>query len=109
MKGSARTWSFVLAVGLMAMTVSFQGCGSDDSAGYSGAECRLKPDPRQDYARYVRFRPGDGQQVALNPPRFSWPYVPGIVFKDGRVPAGEPLRDDQADGRTRPRVFEARV
>jgi len=52
-----------------------------------GAECRVAPDPRQDFARYVRFRPGDGQEVRLNPPRFSWPYVPEIVLKSGRTDA----------------------
>ena len=41
----------------------------------------IKADPRQQYSRYVRFRPGDGQVVKLNPPRFSWPYFPEIVFK----------------------------
>ena len=51
-----------------------------------GTSCRVKNDPRQQYARWVRFRPGDGQTVRLDPPRFSWPYVPEIVF-DGPVPA----------------------
>ncbi len=41
----------------------------DDSA-------KVSPDPRQDHARFVKFRPGDGQTVGLNPPRMSWPYTP---------------------------------
>ena len=45
-----------------------------------GAESIVPPDLRQKYATYVRFRPADGQVVTLNPPRFSWPYLPGIVF-----------------------------
>ena len=48
-----------------------------------GPECKVPSDPRQEFARWVRFRPGDGQVVTLNPPRFSWPYVPHIVFREG--------------------------
>ncbi len=50
-----------------------------------GAESKLPKDPRQDYARYVRFRPAHRQEVTLNPPRFSWPFLPGIVFEKGSV------------------------
>ena len=52
-----------------------------------GRESRVPPDPRQQHARSVRFRPGDGQTVRLNPPRFSWPYTPAIAFKDRSRPA----------------------
>ena len=44
-----------------------------------GQESRVPADPRQEYARFVRFRPADGQVVTLNPPRFSWPYVQTII------------------------------
>lgn len=44
-----------------------------------GPEARVPADPRQQYSRYVRFRPADQQVVTLNPPRFSWPYLPDIV------------------------------
>ena len=53
-----------------------------------GAESKTAPDPRQDYARYVRFRPADGETVSLNPPRFSWPYLPDIVFSES-APASQ--------------------
>ncbi|NOZ19735.1 MAG: DUF4962 domain-containing protein [Planctomycetes bacterium] len=52
-----------------------------------GPECKVPTDPRQTYARYVRFRPADGQTVTLNPPRFSWPYHPDIVAKEKFSPA----------------------
>jgi len=54
-----------------------------------GPSCKVSPNPRQQYARYVHFRPGDGQVVTLNPPRFSWPYVPGIVFAKRERPADQ--------------------
>ena len=54
-----------------------------------GASSRVPPDPRQEHARWVRFRPGDGQVVDLNPPRFSWPYLPEIVFPQPQVPADQ--------------------
>ena len=47
-----------------------------------GSNSKINPDPRQNHARFVRFRPGDNQTVTVNPPRFSWPYVPEIVFRD---------------------------
>jgi len=43
-----------------------------------GPESRVPEDPRQQWARYVEFRPADGQVVTLNPPRMSWPYAPQI-------------------------------
>ena len=45
-----------------------------------GADSKIPSDPRQKYATYVRFRPADGQVVKVNPPRFSWPYLPEIAF-----------------------------
>ncbi|MEW6157731.1 MAG: DUF4962 domain-containing protein [Verrucomicrobiota bacterium] len=44
-----------------------------------GANTLLPRDPRQFYSRWTRFRPGEGEVVQLNPPRFSWPYVPDVV------------------------------
>ncbi len=52
-----------------------------------GVEAKVLPDPKQEHARYVRFRPGDGDFVTMNPPRISWPYLPGVTFKSGSVPA----------------------
>lgn len=72
-----------VATGMCAMTVitiASAGVVIDGSA-------RLPVDERQVYARYVRFRPGDGQEVTLNPPRFSWPYIPGIAFTSSSVPS----------------------
>ncbi len=43
-----------------------------------GAGTAVPEDPRQQHARFVRFRPADGQVVHLNPPRMSWPYTPEI-------------------------------
>jgi hypothetical protein len=40
-------------------------------------------DERQTHAAWLGFRPADGQAVDVNPPRFSWPYEPGIVAPDG--------------------------
>ncbi len=45
-------------------------------------------DEKQVLPQYVTFRPGDGQVCEVNPPRFSWPYVPGVV-----PPAKGPVAD----------------
>ncbi len=52
-----------------------------------GTEALLPEDPSQLFARYVRFRPIDGAEVGLNPPRMSWPCLPGIRFQDSAVSA----------------------
>lgn len=38
------------------------------------------------YSRYVNSRPADGAVVDLNPPRFSWPYLPDTVPESTTVP-----------------------
>jgi len=46
-----------------------------------------------DHARFVNLRPADGQTVSLNPPKFTWPYLPGIYGEaspDGSAPALRP-------------------
>ncbi len=48
--------------------------------------CTLPDDDRERYSRYVNSRPADGAVVDLNPPRFSWPYVPDIAPESDRVP-----------------------
>ena len=48
--------------------------------------CILPDDDRERYSKYVNSRPADGAVVDLNPPRFSWPYVPDIVPESDRVP-----------------------
>lgn len=40
-------------------------------------------DERQVHAAWLGFRPADGQAVEVNPPRFSWPYEPGLVRPGG--------------------------
>jgi len=53
------------------------------------SSCMLADDPREYHARFVKFRPVDGATVHLNPPRFSWGYVPQL-FPDGSgYPAGQ--------------------
>jgi len=41
-----------------------------------GAEARVPANPRSHFNRYVNFRPADGEEVTLDPPRFSWLYDP---------------------------------
>jgi len=36
-------------------------------------------DGRWEYPHYLTFRPGNGQRCGVNPPRFSWPYVPHVL------------------------------
>jgi len=54
-----------------------------------GTESKVPPDPRQQHARWVRFRPADGEVVALNPPRFSWPYTAELPWRESRRPADQ--------------------
>lgn len=54
-----------------------------------GSESVLPYDERQTFARYVRFRPANGETVTLNPPRMSWPYKPEIAFGDGTASASQ--------------------
>ncbi|MCZ7646483.1 MAG: DUF4962 domain-containing protein [Planctomycetota bacterium] len=43
-----------------------------------GTEAARAWDPACDWTRLVTFRPADGARATLNPPRFSWPYLPGV-------------------------------
>lgn len=43
------------------------------------AEGLIPFDGRWHYPHYLNFRPGDGQVCEVNPPRFSWSYLPGTV------------------------------
>lgn len=48
------------------------------------------PDIEQEhYSRYVNFRPGDGETVYVNPPRFSWGYLPEIIPKTKDIPSNQ--------------------
>ncbi len=45
------------------------------------------------YNRFITWRPADGLTVGLNPPRFSWPYEPGIFPENIREGSSRlPLR-----------------
>lgn len=41
----------------------------------------VKPDSRWERAQYLQARPADARPANVNPPRFSWPYVPGSVVQ----------------------------
>jgi len=41
-----------------------------------GQEALIQDNPRARFSRFVNVRPGDGETVFLNPPRFSWFYCP---------------------------------
>lgn len=49
------------------------------TAGFALGQGFLEPDPRSNYPNFLGFRPADGWAVDVNPPRFSWPFRPGIV------------------------------
>ena len=40
----------------------------------------LPIDSRWVHPHYLSFRPGDGQVCRVNPPRFSWGYVPNVLM-----------------------------
>lgn len=42
-------------------------------------------DTRWEYPQFCTFRPGNGQECDVNPPRFSWPYVPHVIPKSETV------------------------
>jgi len=54
-----------------------------------GSRSSLPDDEREYYSRYVNFRPGNGQTVELNPPRFSWAYLADIVPESDKVPLNQ--------------------
>ncbi|MCW8129130.1 MAG: DUF4962 domain-containing protein [Planctomycetota bacterium] len=43
-----------------------------------GAEAARPYDRACDDNRCINYRPADGSRALLNPPRFSWPYLPGV-------------------------------
>ncbi len=54
----------------------------------SNADQGLLPlDRRWEYPHYLTSRPGNGQICRVNPPRFSWPYVPQVIT--GQIPIRE--------------------
>lgn len=58
-----------------------------ETAAGDDASWKIPIENRWEYPQFVTFRPGNGRVAAVNPPRFSWPYVPGVVPDDpARVP-----------------------
>ncbi len=84
--------SSLLAGIFLAITVLFLICVVPTSA--RGGEkmividngCALPDNEMERYSRYVNFRPANGSTVDLNPPRFSWGYLPDIVPESTTVP-----------------------
>ncbi|MHC4484684.1 MAG: hypothetical protein ACYS4T_05675 [Planctomycetota bacterium] len=55
-----------------------------ESSAFIDSVCKLPDNAREYYARFVKFRPPDGMTVHLNPPRFSWAYVPAAIILPSR-------------------------
>lgn len=72
---SARRSSLLSAVALLAVACPSlaEGSGETDLG-------LLDYDTRWEYPHFLTFRPGNGQQCEVNPPRFSWPYVPHVLM-----------------------------
>jgi len=66
---------------------AYSQAASAESSFVIDSACKLPDNPREYYARFVKFRPPDGTTVHLNPPRFSWAYVPGLFGQDSAYPA----------------------
>jgi hypothetical protein len=49
----------------------------------------LRVDGRWEYPHYLGFRPADGTEVDVNPPRMSWPYLPQVIPQQRVIPATE--------------------
>ena len=56
-----------------------------------GTAHTLAYDARQVNPRYVMWHPVDGQEAALNPPRFRWPYDMATPRFTTELPAGRHL------------------
>ncbi|MEE8306958.1 MAG: twin-arginine translocase TatA/TatE family subunit, partial [Gammaproteobacteria bacterium] len=63
------------------------GAASAESPAFIDSACKLPDNAREYYARFVKFRPPDDTTVHLNPPRFSWAYVPGLFPQGSDYPA----------------------
>jgi len=77
----ARWWRrpvlWALALAAVALAASRASAAGPAGQVQIGAEARVADNARCHYSRYVNWRPADGETVALNPPRISWPYWPG--------------------------------
>ena len=56
-----------------------------------GQEALIQDNPRIRFNQSVNIRPGDGEVVSLNPPRFSWFYSPRA---EERLKSGRSLKGD---------------
>jgi hypothetical protein len=62
---------------LIAGTALFTGtAGSLAAAEVIGRNANIGLPPSAEWSSVVNFRPGDGETVTINPPRFSWSYTP---------------------------------
>ncbi|MHC4596085.1 MAG: DUF4962 domain-containing protein, partial [Planctomycetota bacterium] len=79
-------WSMVWSLAL-AVFGTCSGVASAESPAVIDSVCKLPDNAREYYARFVKFRPPGGATVHLNPPRFSWAYVPGLFPQGSSYPA----------------------
>jgi len=49
----------------------------------------LPYDTRWQHPHFLTFRPANGQKCPVNPPRFSWPYVPHVLVGRWKLPPRE--------------------
>ncbi len=56
------------------LLAGWMGAGARAAAVRIGAAARLPDRKESHYSRFVNFRPADGAQAEVNPPRFSWRY-----------------------------------
>lgn len=59
----------------------FSGCEKKPEASirFTGQTSKVSLKESMLFSRCLTWRPGDRENVALNPPRFSWPYEPEII------------------------------
>ncbi|MGB2824888.1 MAG: DUF4962 domain-containing protein, partial [Phycisphaerae bacterium] len=75
---------FQLAAGLLAAALAASGplrAGETEAA----ADGLLPYDTRWQHPHFLTFRPANGQPCRVNPPRFSWPYVPQVLVGRWKV------------------------
>lgn len=72
---------------------SCAGRQSSDQVRFDEANSSVPVTENMLYNRCIVWRPADGTTVALNPPRFSWPYEPTIMLDvDSVTVNGLPIR-----------------
>jgi len=81
----ADVFLLILTAIFLVGAIPLSACGGDEMRVIDDG-CMLPDNEMESYSRYVNFRPADGSVVHLNPPRFSWPYLPDIVPESTTVP-----------------------